>query len=470
MRVLLLVPPAQSYMQASVSRALDEKREHRPFLGILSVATFFRRTRPDMELKFLDARAEEMTPEDLNHVLRAFQPDLVGITCLTFLYYDALCAAEAVRRACPGAHICFGGFHVRLYPEETLQREEVDSIIVGDGEESFCELAAALDQGMPLGEIPGLGLLENGVPKLTPQRKFPKNLDIIPHPEYEGAPIHAYTHLLGKGGINLAVESSRGCPFGCRFCDIRRSPFRYRSPGNVVDAIEGFVNQGIRSFFFVDDNLTVIRDRVLEICRLIRERKLDIEFKASSRVDTVDREVLQALKDAGCSRLSIGVESCRQKYLDYLEKGVTVEKVEACLSAARAVGLPVFAYMMMGFPGQTREEILAEADFLRRHKVEYANWTILTIYPKTKLYFDCLAENRIPDDPWPAFAREPSPEMKAPYISDLYGEEELQRIQSQVMRKFYFTPRNLMRRVLELRDWATFVRRVRLAWRFLVNR
>jgi len=265
----------------------------------------------------------------------------------------------------------------------------------------------------------------------------------------------------------LPMESSRGCPFACTFCDIRRSQFRYRSPDLIADEMERWTRKGVRSFFFVDDNITVNKPRAIRLFEEITRRKLNVEFKVSSRIDRLDDEVMEWMKRAGVSRVSVGIESSKQKYLDYMEKEITVEQIEDCLARARRIGLPVFAFMMLGLPGQTRKEMLEEADFLKKHKVDYASFSVMTVYPKTELHRVCLANGDLKEDPWQAFAENPVPDIQAPYVNGVYSVEELKRIQLEVTRRFYFSPRILYRRMREVNSFKAFVQRSKLAMRFL---
>jgi radical SAM superfamily enzyme YgiQ (UPF0313 family) len=434
----------------------------------MSVATTVKHMRPHVNLRLLDCRAEELDRAGLENVIREFEPDLVGITCLTFFYLDALSAAAAVKRVRPQAKVCLGGFHPTLYPQETLAQPEVDFVAFGEGEFTMVDLVDALEAGNnDFRNIPGLGFKGSNGLILNDQRALTEKLDDIIHPEYTLLDYSKYGHILGHGETTLALESSRGCPFSCSFCDIRRTKFRYRSPTAVVDVIEKWYRKGVHSFFFIDDNLTVIKERANEICRLIVDRGLKIDFKVSSRVDTVNEEVLGNLKRAGCSRLSLGIESSKQKNLDFLGKGVTEEQISGTLKAAHKVGLPVFAYMIIGFPGQTRREMFDEVDFLKRHWVSYANFSILTIYPKTLLYQQALENGWIDHDPWPEFSRNPTPNIAAPRINRLYSREQLEEIQHAMIRRFYVSPRSILRQLSEINSWEGFVSRARIGLRLL---
>jgi anaerobic magnesium-protoporphyrin IX monomethyl ester cyclase len=470
MRVMLVIPPQTSYVGASAHRTLDTHREPRPWLGILSVAASLQRACPWVEMRFLDCLAHDYTLDDLKAAVAEFQPDLVGMTCLTFTYRDCLHSAAAVKSVSPRTQVCLGGFHLSLFPSQTLAQKVVDYVVVGEGEKTFAELVDALRRpGTPLDGIAGLGFKRDGQSQLNPPREPVADLDEIPHPDYECTDVHNYSHVLGHG-VNLALESSRGCPFNCMFCDVRRTKFRYRSPKRILDATERLYKKGVRSFFFVDDNFTVNKHRAVEFCEGLISRGLKIDFKVSSRVDTVDEEMLTRLRDAGCSRISLGVESSQQKNLDFLKKGVTVAQIVKTLETAKRVGLPVFAYIILGFPRQTRQEMLDEVTFVKQHGIEYVSFSVLTVYPKTELYRQCIADGTLKHDPWPEFACNPDADIETPTINGLYGKEELEAIQLAATRKFYFSPRVLWRRFHEAHSLGDIARKARIAMRLVKGR
>ena len=468
MKVLFIVPPEETYVGASSHKSVDYKREHRPRLGILSVATYLRFNRPDIEFRFMDCLALEMEFSDLEREIRDFKPDLAGITCLTFTYIDCLQTSSIIKRANPETKVCLGGFHIALYPEESLAPKHVDFVIYGEGEQTMLDLVNYMDKGIPdIRDIFGLGFKEKGSLSINQNRPVMEDLDDIPFPDYDLVDINLYSHVLGKGDINLALESARGCPFGCVFCDIRHTKFRYRSAESIVDEIERLVAKGVHSFFTVDDNLTVNKKRAIKMCEMIVERKLKIDFKVSSRVDTVDEKVLYHLKQAGCSRLSIGMESSKQKYLDFLGKNVTVEKIIETIQSAHKVGLPIFAYVMLGLPDQTREEMMEEVKFLKRYKVEYASFSVCTIYPKTLLYYQCLENGQLDHDPWPEFARNPKRDMEVTFASNIYSPKVLRDIQLAATRRFYFSPGSIAMHLKKINSWKAFFQKAKLGLRFL---
>jgi radical SAM superfamily enzyme YgiQ (UPF0313 family) len=504
MKIMLMVPPEKYYMVASIHKALDHKREARPLLGILSVATYLKNRLPNVELRFIDCRAEGLTFEDVALRIREFQPDLVGLTCLTFNYYDTLHTAQIVKESCPTAKVCIGGWHVTLYPQETLNQKNVDYVVFGEGEKTFLELVDAVSHGHHPEGVRGLGYKSQGTSKmnaarineenlqvkgkhalgesivmhgahqhikpimLNHERQVDKNLDDIDFPDFSLVDINRYSHILDRGfDVTLPMESSRGCPFACTFCDIRKTRFRFRSPELIATEMERWSTKGVRSFFFVDDNITVNKPRAIQLFKEIVRRNLNVEFKVSSRIDRLDDEVMLWMKRAGVSRVSVGIESSKQKYLDLMQKEITVEQIEDCLARARKINLPVFAFMMLGLPGQTRQEMLEEVDFLKKNKVEYASFSVLTLYPKTEMHRMALASGVLKEDLWQSFAENPVPDMQAPYANGLYSAEELKMIQLEVTRRFYFSPRILYRRIREVNSFKALKQRVKLALRLL---
>jgi radical SAM superfamily enzyme YgiQ (UPF0313 family) len=405
--------------------------------------------------------------EAMARIVDEFVPDIVGLTTLTFNFFDTLKAARRLKSCDVPPIVILGGWHVTLYAAETLTQDCVDYVVHGEGERSFVDLIDAIEAEAPMREILGIGFVEQDEVVVTGARKVDRELDDLPFPDFALTEVDLYSHILGGAKITLPMESSRGCPFACSFCDIRRTQFRYRSPELIVDEMERWVAKGIRSFFFVDDNVTVHKPRALTLFRAIAERDLGVEFKVSSRIDGLNPELMEAMVAAGVSRVSLGIESSKQKYLDFMQKETTVPQIVECLAQARTAGLPVFAFMMLGLPGQTRQEMLEEAEFLKRHRVEYASFSIMTVYPKTELYRLALESGALRDDPWPAFALDPHPDVQAPYMNTLYSVEELKRIQLQVTRRFYFSPRNLYRRLREVDSLSTFKTRAKVALRML---
>lgn len=467
MRVLFIVPPEETYIGASAHEILDRKREARPRLGILYVASYLENKRSDISIKLLDCPALNINFDDLSGYIKSFGPAVIGITAVTFTIVDALKAAKISKTVQPNATVVIGGVHVTYYPRETLASENVDVVVIGEGEITFFELINKLEKNSPLSEVLGIAYKDKNGIYVNPSRSEIENLDRFPFPNYDLLDVTKYSHILGKTSITVAIQSSRGCPFRCIFCDNRRTKFRARSAQNVLQELELLYNKGIRSFFFVDDNFVLDKKRLLMICEGMVAKKMKIDFKISSRVDLIDEEMMRALKRAGCSRISFGVESAQQKYLDYLEKGTAIEQIKKAFKIARKVRQPTFAYMMIGLRDQTKEEMYEQLEFLKKIKASYASFSVCSAYPRTSLYHNLLQDGTLKCDFWQKFAESPSKNFQMPPSSNLYSIEDIRQIQKELTQKFYLTPLFIVKTILRIRSLKQFCVLLKMFFRII---
>ena len=183
--------------------------------------------------------------------------------------------------------------------------------------------------------------------------------------------------------------TSRGCKARCIYCFQMKGERRVRFRGveNVMQEIEELVNvHGFREIRFLDETFTADRERAMEICRQIKERKLKFSFYVSSRVNTVDLELLREMKKAGCWAILYGAESGVQKNLNTMKKGIKLDQTRAAVKAAKKAGLKVYTPFIIGIPGETYEEALQTIDFAIELDPHYANFHSMTPFPGTELY------------------------------------------------------------------------------------
>ena len=228
---------------------------------------------------------------------------------------------------------------------------------------------------------------------------------------------------------------------------------------------------GTRDFFFVDDTMTIDRKRILKICEGIVREKLNIEFKISSRTDTISAEVVLALKKAGCYRIHYGVESVTPRLLDYLEKGSTPERVKKAFKMTREAGIQTYAYMMIGIPTETREEMFASVDYVARVlKADYAQFSILTPYPKTALYERMLRDGIVTHDYWQEFAEDPREGFKVRFWNKDFTEAQLRELQDECMRRFYGRRDYIVQELRRIKTVREFANKARVGARVLAPR
>jgi len=469
MKILFLVPPETISLESSVPKALEGGKGYYPKLGLLYVAAYYERETGNRPV-FIDCPPENVSQEELSRRVKEIQPDMVAMSIMTFNLLDALHTARILKRDHPNLKICLGGPHVNLYPKETLHQSEIDYVVFGEGEKIFASLIQALESSDTLKSIKGLGWKENGKGHINPAETELLDLNELPFPARHLVDVSSYKHIIGEGRQFFTIQATRGCPAACSFCDIRKTKFRVRSPESVVNEIQQLVEMGVDDLFFVDDTITIDKKNVLEICDLIVKRNIKIHFKISARVDTINKEVIRALKKAGCYRIHYGIESASPKHLKYLQKGQTPEKVERACKMTRDAGMGFFAYMMIGIPHETKEEMFETVDFAKKLKPDYAQFSICTPYPKVELYYQMLHEGIVPEDYWQEFAENPSADFKIKFWNKDFSEEELRDLQDECHARFYRSPTYLMKQITKLRSWSDFTAKARMGTRILTNR
>jgi len=262
--------------------------------------------------------------------LAGSEPDLIGIPVFsTGLRHASHFLADA-RRHCPKSRIVLGGPQATADPIGVLGLfPEAQFVLRGEADESIVALASALHGGSDLSVVPGLTFREGTELIRNEDARLPTNLDALPLPARHLL-FHAYKAgtywRAGFRGPTDTVSTSRGCPFGCRFCYRISSRYRSRSAEAVVQELVSIRQRGIRNIHIVDDLFVLERDRCLAICDAIRELNIGLRMKVRARVDCVDEELLRALKSAGVRTIVYGIESGSQRMLDAMAKRATVEQ------------------------------------------------------------------------------------------------------------------------------------------------
>ena len=471
MRVSFLIPPETHSIESSVPKGLEGGKGVYPKLGLLYVAAFL-----DREWEgapgFIDCPAERLDYDGLERRIREEDPDLVGISTLTFNLIDCWRTIKLIKRIKPSCKICVGGQHVTLYPEETLGLEGVDFIVHGEGERVFYRLVQALEQGGSadlLRQIPGLGWSADGERAVNPKQDRLDDLDILPMPARHLIDLDNYDHIAAEGDKLATMQTSRGCPAKCLFCDIRMTKFRKRSAEHVLAELRYLVDRGIDDIFFVDDTITIDRNRLLEICDLIKKSGMKIHFKISARVDTVKPHVLEALREAGCYRIHYGVESATPRHLQFMQKQTTPDKIRQAFQWTHDAGIGTFAYCMIGIPTETYQEMMDTVDFAIELDPDYAQFSICTPYPKTALYEAMLKGGYIPADYWREFARNPSEDFRVRFWNRDFSEDELREIQGEAHRRFYSRFGYIARQAKQLKSWSDLSSKARMGAKILLR-
>jgi len=283
------------------------------------------------------------------------------------------------------ARIILGGPDV-TYNLENYLKGGADFIVVGEGEESMLELVANIESGNPfVDHIPGIAYMNAmGAVEQNTKRKHIKSVDELPMPNREAIDMQPYLATWKKhhGSSSITVSTQRGCPYTCKWCStaVYGQSYRRRSPEKVADEFL-YLKQAFApdSVWVVDDTFTVSHRWLAAFTEVVNNKQAIIPYECISRADRMNDEVIDFLKKSGCYRVWIGAESGSQKIIDAMDRRVDVNHVQRIIQRANSAGLETGTFIMLGYPGETEEDIEATIHHLKVSNPTY--FTITVAYP-----------------------------------------------------------------------------------------
>jgi radical SAM superfamily enzyme YgiQ (UPF0313 family) len=371
-----------------------------PPLGIAYIASALIET-GKVDVRIFDATFSPSMGRAVT-AIKEFDPDIVGIYVDTFMYNDAIAIAGAAKQL--GKFVVTGGPHATVMPETLTQYADI--IVIGEAEQTFVEIIEKYDD-RDFGTIQGIFYKEGKNDVKTADRITYLDLDSIKSPAFELLDMKSYTsrwHYLDSVDTRLRgtnLIGSRGCPFDCTYCQptlrcMFGTVIRSRSPENIVEEIKRLKHRyHLDSFFFHDDTFTVDKNRLITLCEQILKADLKIFWGCNSRVDTVDRDLMEIMYSAGLRKLHLGAESGCQRILDTIyNKAITTEQVRHVTEMAKDVGVRCFCFFILGAPSETREEIRRTIDFACSLPIDEVSFSILTPLPGTEIFRSMRADSR----------------------------------------------------------------------------
>ena len=318
--------------------------------------------------------------------VRRSRPRIIGVQVMFSMKEKALEFARVFRNDCEV--LVAGGPLATSDPEEFLS--SFDVVVIGEGEQTMLELVQAIQKGEGLANVSGIAFKEKGEVRFTPARDFLKNLDSVPFPSREMFDNPAYKDYYSKnfGYTTTSVITSRGCPFQCDFCSrpIFGNRFRSRTAADIAEEVKAVRQLGYERIWFADDCFTLERKRLLSICDELIRRHISIGWECLSRVDTVDLEVAERMKQAGCVRVFFGIESGNNSILKIMKKQATTEQAKEAVNVFKKVGVQTGAFFILGYPGENDKTVLDTVDFGSSLQLDYLSFTFPYPIPGTPLF------------------------------------------------------------------------------------
>ena len=354
----------------------------------------------------------QANPDTPNEVIldeiRRLKPDLIGLSFLSTTSYPyAKILARQIRAANVGVKIALGGVFVSLNaPQVKAQCSEVDFVCRGDGEDLILELLDNLDDPASVAGV--VWADENGQVRQNPSRPIPMDLDHYPFPDRESLPLDFIESMPLDVPAVLSLEryttvqTSRGCPWPCVFCDIpifNEGKWRARSPEHVVAELKQLEEDGYGTVFFVDDQFLLRPKRIEAMCKGINDNNLTIQWGCEGRVDSKCMQLFPAMAKANCRTMMFGIESGSQKVLDRLKKGQTLEEIESAVTNAKQAGIEiVHGFFVVGSPDETEEDMRETFSFASRLRIDSFGFNRLCVYRGTPLWKEYVERGLVDDE------------------------------------------------------------------------
>jgi len=397
--------------------------------------------RTDHTVRVLDCPAQRVTDDKLLAVVAEQRPDILVAAVSTETIESDLAILAAIKEHAPKTVVVVFGIHATMYASD-LAGGAADFVVRNEPEETVRELVAALASGgNPLRVAGVTGRSASAAVVSATDRPFVRDLDNLPFPAWDLVDLSRYRLPVSRRKF-IMVNTLRGCPFGCTFCNARvyyGTAARLRSVGSVLAEVTASLERyGVRDVFFWSDTFTLVRDHVRGLCDEFVRAGLRIRWVANSRVDTVDAELLRLMKKAGCWMVSFGLESADDGILARSGKKITRARIEESVRAAKAAGLMVAGHFMLGLPGETAATANETVRLALRLPLDFAHFYAAVPVPGSALFAEAEGAGLLRKAAWEHF-RQSEFVLNVPGLSA----EDLYTLRRKAYHAFYFRPRTL---------------------------
>ncbi len=333
--------------------------------------------------------------EQILNKVKKFNPQLIAFSSLSCNFAYSKYVAKLIKEKFQIPTI-IGGIHPTIAPEESIKEECFDMICLGEGEEAIVELTESLERGEKRTDIRNIWFKKKGNIIKNDLRPLIQDLDSLPYLDLD---IYDYPRYLKNHNMVASFLGSRGCPYQCTYCINRTYSglyekkgryVRYRNTDYIIDEIKNAVKKyDIKRVEFFDDTFTLKKSRVKELCEKLK-KEVNLPFHINARINNIDEEMCQYLSEAGCDRVSIGVESGDIEIRKHiLKRSITDEQIIEGSRLIKKYGMNLYTYNMIGLPQENVENIRKTIEINRKIQPDFLAVSIFTAYKGTYLYDLC---------------------------------------------------------------------------------
>lgn len=473
-KLMIIYPPGNAFQrgeercQIDIESSVANSNRACNDLGYISAVL---KNKYNVTLK--DYQVENLSVDDLLTDIKTLQPDVVFISTTNgSIFYDLKIVSEIKKTKQDTVIILKGALFFN--PDKELFSEtdfsSVDYFIGGEVEFIIDKLLTAhFENKSLLKDIEGIAYRDNGILHINFVKEFCDKLDSLPFPDRYSMKNDLYINPETNKPMSL-ITTAKGCCFSCSYClspVISGKKVRYRSAQSIFEEIKDCVtNHNITDFFFKSDTFTVNKENVLKLCELIKKENYQkkINWVATSRVDTLDEELIKEMKSAGCSLLAIGFESGSNKTLKETKKNTTTEQNIAATNLCKKYGIKILGYFLIGFPWED-EAILKET---RRHifdiDADYIEISVVVPFKGTPI-FNELKENKdkniniLGSDSYNHICKNYA---KLPI-------ERLQKFRQQTLLQYYVRPKYIIKKITSVKSFGVLLNYAKYGLRMIKN-
>jgi radical SAM superfamily enzyme YgiQ (UPF0313 family) len=429
-----------------------------PPVGLGYLATALRRNNFD-EISILDCVKEQLAFDDLYDLFDCWKPQVVGFQVFSYDFFSVAKSIDIVKQVSPETVVLIGGPHVSATGANALEQiKKADFGFAGEGEIGLPMLLRRLfkSEQMELRNIPGLIWREDSSVQENP-RVLINDLDSLGFPSWDLMPPDSYPDnpqgAFYKKFPIAPIATTRGCPYFCTFCASGVNmghKLRFRSMVHVLNEMEMLYNNfNVREFHIIDDMFNFKKNRVMEFCKGISERRMDISytFPNGLRLNQLDKEMLMMMKDTGAYAFTVGVESGKQHILNSMKKKLTLDLIREKIDLICSVGLEPSGFFIIGYPGETIDDIKATVRFAKSLKIKRAHFSNFLPLPGTEMTKKLIERGELEKIDLNTLFY-----SKVAYSPSGITKKQLKNLQRNAFLEFYLRPRILLKLLLEIKS------------------